>query len=367
LREYPGTLLIMLNVNWYRNRYIRIAAHILFWLMYLVINVLTAKRFYPDEAFGHMMVRFSFTLPVDMMATYLTAYGLLNWFLLRRKYAAFIATFLVSAFLLIILQRIIVYYISQPIFFPGMTPTYPFWKISWFYSFTNIFLVVAIVTSAKLLELALRQQSNSLILDREKIEAELKFLKAQVHPHFLFNTLNNLYALTLDKSDRAPEVVLKLSDLLSYMLYECNEPNTLISKEIHLIENYLDLERMRYGHHLNLDLSVTGDTTGKKIAPMLLLPFVENAFKHGVSKVSRQSFVRILLEVNGDQLVFQVINSKSPAPVADDTEYTEGIGLKNVRRRLDLLYPGRFGLEIESLAEEFKVNLNINLEITDER
>jgi len=357
----------MLNGDWNRNRFFRIASHILFWSMYLIINVLTAKRFYPEEAFGHMMFRFSFTLPVDMTATYLTAYGLLNWFLLRRRYIAFTLTVLVSAFFFILLQRTIVYYISQPLFFPGVTPTYPFWRISWFYSFTNIYLVVAVVTAAKLLELALRQQNNSLQLDREKIEAELKFLKAQVHPHFLFNTLNNLYALTLDKSEKAPEVVLKLSELLSYMLYECNDPYTLITKEVQLIENYLELERIRYGRHLDLDLTVSGDITGKKIAPMLLLPFVENAFKHGVSKVSRQSFVRILLEVNGNHLEFRVINSKSPAPGPDETDYTEGIGLKNVRRRLDLLYPSQHELIIQPLEIEFKVNLTINLEPAHER
>jgi LytS/YehU family sensor histidine kinase len=227
--------------------------------------------------------------------------------------------------------------------------------------------VVAFVSVVKLLELSFEQQKNSRELDRERIEAELKFLKAQVHPHFLFNTLNNLYALTLDKSEKAPEVVLKLSDLLNYMLYDCNEQYMLISKEILLIENYLELEKIRYGSHLNIDFSVSGDTAGKKIAPMLLLPFVENAFKHGVSKVRNDAFVNILLEVNEDQLSFSVRNSKTLVPDSDPSGYSEGIGLKNVRRRLDLLYQGRHVLDLEQYDNEYRILLRINLSATNER
>jgi LytS/YehU family sensor histidine kinase len=177
----------------------------------------------------------------------------------------------------------------------------------------------------------------------------------------LFNTLNNLYALTLDKSDKAPEVVLKLSDLLNYMLYDCNEHYMLISKEIKLIENYLELERIRYGNHLDIDFTVSGDTAGKKIPPMILLPFVENAFKHGVSKVRNDAFVKIHLEVDGDQLRFIVGNSKKLVPDSDLAGYSEGIGLKNVTRRLDLLYPGRYFLELQEFDHEYHILLKINL------
>lgn len=354
----------MLSMRWYRKPYVRITSHVIFWFIYLAVNVLTVKKFYPDEAFLRMMLRFGLSLPVDVTATYLTVYGLFPWFLFRRRYLMFTVSFLLGAFFFIVLQRIIVFYIVQPVFFPATPPTYPFWQINWFYSFTNIYLVVGFVSVVKLLEISFEQQRNTRELDREKIEAELKFLKAQVHPHFLFNTLNNLYALTLDKSDKAPEVVLKLSELLNYMLYECNEPYMLISKEIQLIENYLELERIRYGDQLKLDFSVSGDTAGKKIAPMLLLPFVENSFKHGVSKVRKDAFVRISLDVNEHDLNFKVSNSRPIQPENDLGDYSEGIGLKNVKRRLELIYPGKYKLGLEQQENEFDILLNIKLVIS---
>jgi two-component system, LytTR family, sensor kinase len=267
-----------------------------------------------------------------------------------------------TALFFIVFQRVIVYYMTYPIFFPGQKPSYAFLQINWFYNFTNIYLVVGVVSVIKLSKISFEQQRNARELDQEKTEAELKFLKSQIHPHFLFNTLNNLYALTLDKSDKAPEVVLKLSDLLNYMLYECNEPYMLVTKEIILLENYLSLERIRYGEQLDLSFQVTGEIIGKRLAPMLLLPFVENAFKHGVSKVRKDAGVSILLDCSENILSFLVRNSCAMLPDHDLAGYTEGIGLKNVKRRLELLYPEKHKLELEQTDKEFSIQLMIILE-----
>lgn len=346
---------------YHRRLYIRIIVHVVFWLAYLVVNALTLKRFYPDEAFIQILLRISFTWPVDIIATYLTAFYLLPKFIYTRRFLAFFALFIPSAIGLIISQRLILQYLEYPLFFPdNVLP--PFWRFNWIYTFTNIFIVPFGVSLVKLFQLMLKQQQETQILGKERIEAELKFLKAQVHPHFLFNTLNNLYALSLDKSEKTPEVVLKLSDLLNYMLYECNEPTILFSKEIRLLENYLELESMRYGSQLNLSFDVSGDITGKRIAPMLLLPFVENAFKHGVSKVSKEAKVFITLDVLENELTFKVENSKPAKSDPDPSGYTEGIGLQNVKRRLDLLYHDRYTLQVRENDEEYYVYLNINLE-----
>ena len=207
-----------------------------------------------------------------------------------------------------------------------------------------------------------REEKSIRELSEMKTEAELKFLKAQVHPHFLFNTLNNLYALTLDQSPKASEVVLKLSELMNYMLYECNEDNILISKEINLIENYLSLERIRYEDNLDLEFNVKGEIAGKKIAPMILLPFVENAFKHGVSKLVSHAQVRIELCLDGNKLEFKSSNSKPAENKPDLIGYSDGIGLKNVQRRLELLYHQRHEIDFFYTETEFNVSLKINLD-----
>ena len=205
-----------------------------------------------------------------------------------------------------------------------------------------------------------QQQKATQQLAQDKLQAELKFLKAQIHPHFLFNTLNNLYALTLKKSSNSPEVVLKLSELLNYMLYECNVPLAPLRKEIDLIKNYISLERLRYGKRLDISLNIGGDIHGKMIAPLLLLPFVENSFKHGVSGLTSKAWVSMDIQVKGNQLVMKVDNSKSNGK-GEDLDYKEGIGLTNVKRRLELLYEGRYDLKILDTDDSYLVVLRLTL------
>ena len=351
----------MKRIDYYGNPGVRIAVHALFWFIYLLFASLNIQRLYEDEQLGKLMYRIVFTLPVDMIAAYLTAYLLLPSLLFRKKYLLFAITFIVSAVCLILLQRVILWYYSYPVLYK-VEPSLPFFKINWLSSFTNIYLAAFLVAVVKLVRQNFSEQKRLQSMQKEQVEAELKFLKAQVHPHFLFNTLNNLYGLTLDRSEKAPEVVLRLSDLLNYMLYECNEPTILVRKEIKLIENFLALERIRYGDSLSINFKVEGETAGKKIAPMLLLPFVENAFKHGVSKVSSKARVMIHLEVSGPDLLFEVANSKPMLVEKDETGYTEGIGLKNVKRRLDLIYPGNFRLNLIEKDQEFRIILNLKLD-----
>jgi len=351
----------------YKNPRIRILIHAGFWIAYLLINSITATRYYPDRDIFNLTLQTMLTLPVDMLATYLTVYVLFPRFLFKRKYLLFAVTLAGSALFFIVLQRVILFKLTYPIFLPEITPRYTIFQINWFYSFTNIYLIVAVASVIKLFKISLVQQENARELDQKRAEAELNFLKSQVHPHFLFNTLNNLYALTLDKSDKAPEIVLKLSDLLNYMLYECNESFKLVSEEIRLLENYLSLERIRYGDHLDLDFQVTGEIAGKRLAPMLLLPFVENAFKHGVSQVSKNASIHILLHIIGTKLIFSVRNSRSLLPDSDFSGYTKGIGLTNVKKRLDLLYPEKHELLVEQTDNDFSIHLEINLDINDER
>jgi LytS/YehU family sensor histidine kinase len=193
------------------------------------------------------------------------------------------------------------------------------------------------------------------------MQSELKFLKSQINPHFLFNTLNSIYALTLKKSDKAPEIVIKLSEMMRYMLYECNERLVPLSKEVLYVRNYVDLEMLRQGQKVRIDFRVEGDIHDQKIAPLIFTPFLENSFKHGVNQIS-EGFVDILLEVQDENVILQIENSKPPKPqVVNHKKPSGGIGLANVKRRLDLLYPESYVLNITEEPDRYKVYLNLEL------
>jgi LytS/YehU family sensor histidine kinase len=198
-------------------------------------------------------------------------------------------------------------------------------------------------------------------LEKGKLEAELKLLKSQINPHFLFNTLNNLYVLALNSSNRAPEVVYKLSQLMSYMLYESNQTHVALGKEIQYVQNYIALEKIRYGDRLDVALNIfVEDTEGIQIPPLLLLPYIENCFKHGVCNQIDKVWVRIDILVQDEQLVLKVENSKSYFP-EDLTRKKSGIGLYNARKRLDLIYKDCYNLQIFNEDETFLVILKIQL------
>jgi two-component system, LytTR family, sensor kinase len=206
------------------------------------------------------------------------------------------------------------------------------------------------------------QEKEQAELQSKTIESELRFLKTQINPHFLFNTLNSLYALTLKKSDAAPDVVLMLSEMMRYMLYECNEPEVLLSKEINYIENYLNLEKLRLTKNFDVTFESKGEPAHKTIAPLLFIPFIENTFKHGASHQIKNSFIHIYLEVQGNSVIFTCENSKPEfLPTLQPQRKSGGIGLANVRRRLDLLYPKKNRLDIEDSPEKYKVTLEVTL------
>ncbi|HND88593.1 MAG TPA: sensor histidine kinase, partial [Saprospiraceae bacterium] len=186
-----------------------------------------------------------------------------------------------------------------------------------------------------------RYQNEKQVLLTQTMQSELRFLKSQINPHFLFNTLNNLYALTLKKSDAAPTIVLKLSEIMRYMLYECNERRVLLSKEIQYIHNYLDLERLRQPKEAEISFVAEGHISDQMVAPLLFVPFLENSFKHGLNHyVKGGGFVRLRLSVSGEDLEFYAENSKADARPTLDHPRSGGIGLVNLRARLELLYPG---------------------------
>jgi LytS/YehU family sensor histidine kinase len=200
-----------------------------------------------------------------------------------------------------------------------------------------------------------KDQQRYLQLNEQKKSTELTTLKHQLNPHFLFNTLNNLYALSINKSDEAPEVIAKLSEMLDYMLYGCNDTYVALQKEIELIENYLALEKMRYGKRVTIqfDKKVEADV---KIAPLILLTFIENAFKHGVSQELKEADIHIQIVLEGNYIHFDITNSIAKNKVAIDKE---SIGLANVKKQLELIYGRDYSLDIKEAKERFNVYLKL--------
>ena len=204
-----------------------------------------------------------------------------------------------------------------------------------------------------------RREQDNARLAQENYQAELQLLKAQVHPHFLFNTLNNLYALTLKQSDQAPEVVARLTGLLRFVVEQGDAPLVALADEVSLLRDYLALEQLRYGPRLTLDFAAGAMPATGRIAPLLLLPLVENAFKHGAAEQLGPARIRVALAVAGPEFTCVISNSRNPgpAPAAGRT----GIGLRNVRQRLALLYPQRHRFEVLDEEETFTVRLALRL------
>jgi len=199
-------------------------------------------------------------------------------------------------------------------------------------------------------------------LQSQKLESELNFLKSQINPHFLFNTLNNLYALSLKKSNDAPKTVLMLSEMMRYMLYECNDENVPLEKEINYIKNYLELEKIRLGKQSTLEFTVEGDPGNLKIAPLMFIPFIENSFKHGMNHQLDEGFVKIKMLIDEETIEMNLSNNKSSSlPDQIKTKKSGGIGLINIQRRLNLIYPDKHELKIQEENNRYLVDLKIKL------
>jgi LytS/YehU family sensor histidine kinase len=209
----------------------------------------------------------------------------------------------------------------------------------------------------KQIRIQLNAKETKKNLIREKLEAELKFLRNQTNPHFLFNTLNNIYALARKKSDQTPEVVMKLSKILRFMLYETKKSYINIGDEIKMLDDYIELEKIRYNGRLIIHFLKEVDNDSQPISPLLLLPFVENAFKHGASESRFESSIFIELKLQDSMLWFNIENTKESV---ENDDVTENIGLSNVKRQLELMY-NDYHILVKNKTAFFKVDLRINL------
>lgn len=285
---------------------------------------------------------------------YLNLYYFMPRFLMQKKYVAYFILVVLSLIAYLVLQSIYDLYLYGYILGP-MRREINFSAIS-YNAFATIWYLVLTVA----LKLSIDWYEQNRLLQKikiEKLQAEVNYLRSQINPHFLFNVLNNLYSLTLKKSELAPGVVLKLSDMMEYMLYESNDAHVLLEKELSYLENYLELEKLRQGNHADIKLNITGSAKARKIAPFLLLPLVENAFKHGVSKAVDNAYLHINIAIETESIAFSIENNKLNFIEA---AHNGGIGLSNLKERLQLLYPGKHSFEVNNRADKYSVLLKIS-------
>ena len=347
------------------SKYSRFFLHILFWLAVYLFFIVFFGRSSRDYSVTIIFV--SMLLPLSIATTYFLNYFLIPRYLFTKKYSRFTLfvfyTFVISVWLELFISLGVFIFITNyqsekmnPFSFDGLL------------LMVGLYFIIIIAVAIKLIRRSFQIQKKNTELDNRRFQmelklkkAELKLLKAQVHPHFLFNTLNNLYGLTLEKSDDAPKLVLQLSEILDYILYRCDEKLVSLDEELANLKNYIEIEKIRYSGKLNLNANFPEETGNLKIAPLILLPFVENAFKHGVSHFPGVAFVNIKISIVETNLFSKIENSRNPMLKREES-HSNGVGLKNVRKRLDLIYPEKHMLNIDKKEKTFSVNLTLQLE-----
>ena len=297
-------------------------------------------------------------LPPLLLATYSLLYGVLPWLDRpghRARFWLLLTGWLAVGLPLTFAHR---YFFFMPSHHGVASPFSDYYLVFSTGSHMPLLLTAGVAACLHVLRRHQRQERGNALLAQENYQAELQLLRAQIHPHFLFNTLNNLYALTLKQSDQAPVVVERLAGLLHFVLEQGTAPLVPLPDEVALLRNYLALEQLRYGSRLTLEFRAEGIAPAARIAPLLLLPLVENAFKHGAAEQVGASRINIALEVADGWFTCVVENTKNAGrPLGA----AAGIGLRNVRQRLELLYPRRHRFEVQAADHTFTVHLALRL------
>ncbi len=330
--------------------------HGLFWLVYFLINVARWGNYHQDYYYALQANLIEF--PLHIILAYLNIYYLIPK-LLPKRYLLYILSMGLGVAVVVSIRLLLENWFQVYPAAPPMVGIRYIWEL-----LIGEIYVQGFVTAFKLLLDWGKTQKRTRELEKHNFETELDFLKSQIQPHFFFNTLNNLYSLTLDKSDLAPETVLKLSELMSYVIYEGKQKSVHLTKEVKYIQNYIDLERLRYQNRLQVEFNILGDIKNQQIAPMLLLPFIENSFKHGAGKNMKKVPIQIELQVEDHSLTFSVKNRKSDhLEVHHQDPYHHaghnGVGVDNIKRRLKLIYGEHYQLQMDNELHHYSVTLTI--------
>ncbi len=344
-----------------------IQRHVIFWICIYIYHVIRISFLFPEDQLladpiPILLGSLRWGVITNLIFSYTIIYFLIPKFFSRKKYLAFSVGVLIL-FMILFCFSLFSHLIDSKFTYAIGTTTqqpYIFLRGTVIRILGNPPLICALLLSLKTLKNWHLKQLENETLIREKGNAELQLLKSQIHPHFLFNTLNNIYSYTLTKSPLAAELVQKLSDMLSYMITDCNQVLVPLEKEIQLLKDYICLEKVRYGNRLDIQMHINGNCENCMVVPLLMIPFVENCFKHGASMMRGEQWMHLIIDINENDLDLNLSNSKPPR--SKQSVNKKGIGLNNVQKRLSLLYPGRHQLKINSTENTFSVYLKLALE-----
>ena len=332
--------------------------HLIFWLLFVLVGsfIFSYRQNFPYSFF---LLNFLVHLPVFVLFTYGVVYALVPKFLLNRRYGQFFAALILAASAAALLRILIGKYIYYALFIPEVL--HPKEWINADIFFLNLIWILGpavVFAMFKYYKNWMTSQALANEAERKQLSSELQVLKAQLNPHFLFNTFNNLYVLALQKSDKTPVIISRMSDLFHYILYECNSVEVPVSKEIKLIGDYIQLEELRYSDRLSITFEKDIEDPDCLVPPMLLYTLVENCFKHGCSNDPGSPWIKLMIRVRDNRFEFEASNSIPPGNIRSNPT-VNGVGLANIKRRLELIYPKNHELEIRKEASEFHVRLNI--------
>lgn len=343
----------------------RIALHISFWIVFISQRALNeylwAKDELPDDVdFGLLKNNFSasilYTIPEIIFAYYLAYIGLEKILKKRKNISLTILEIILVLIPCIWMVRLIAVYLVFP-YIAHLEPSPVFEPRRALWVFINFVFSSGIMLAIKLGRSELKSKEKEKELIKEKLSTELKLLRNQINPHFLFNSLNSIYALSRRKSDNTPNAIMKLSDLLSFMLYESGKETISIQEEMTFLIDYIELQKIRYNDKLTLDFKEDIDNQHEQITPLLFIPLIENAFKHGVEENTGDSFIYISIVLKNRQLKFSIENNFE---INHHKKVKENIGLINIKRQLELLY-SEHNFKIIKTEYIFKVLIIINL------
>lgn len=333
----------------------KVLQHFLFWLLsfLILLNVLKVSA---DIHRIDVIYTAVFHVPI-LLIVYINLQVLFPVFLEKGRYFLYTISVLVlialgSGFYIMLFNHWIDYIFTGYYFIAY----YSFWDISLFF--------IVYVAATSLLHLA-RGWFRLQEIEREKTITELKVLRSQINPHFLFNSLNSIYSLARKNASQVPGKIVQLSDLMRHIIYESEADFIPLEKEIEMVKNYIELQNLRTTKAEQIQLEVKGNVKNKMVAPMLFLPFVENSFKHGLKSGAKNAYVKISITVMEYDLIFEIENAKGDAPSVADSKY-KGVGIENVKKRLELIYPERHKLKVFDNDETFKVLLQLPLKETNE-
>ncbi len=327
----------------------------MFWLVYFTLNVLRWGSYFDDYLYSFKSNVVEFT--IHIIIVYGNIFYLIPKFILRKKYKTYLSIMVLILILVYIVRTGLNYTLVTEEIFPESNLPSSFFDINYIVDvIIGELYVISFVTAIKfVVEWFLEKKKNE-NLAKLQLSTELKYLRTQIQPHFFFNTLNNLYALTLQKSDNAPKLVIKLSELMQYVLYDIDGSKTNLLNEISHINNYIDIERLRFDDRVEVEMDITGNLEDVYVPPLLLLSFVENCFKHGMKGCDKLKLKMSFEVLNTGYLEVTLINNFNPNLPYEENR---GIGNENAKRRLYLMFSKNFVLDSKIEGDIYKLYLKI--------